>query len=302
MFDFHTVYQPETVAEALAILARDSESIVLSGGSDILIKNRDGILPPCACISIRHLRELHEITRDDDGTIFIGAASTFTEVMDSPVIQNHIPQLAEAVSQVGAVQIRNIGTVGGNLCNGAPSADSATTFLILGAKLHLESVRGTRVVSIDDFYTGPGSTVRARDELLTVIEVPRTHYEGYAGTYIKYAMRKAMDIATVGLAAMVKLTPDKDRIEDIKTAYASVAPTPVRGLQFETRLRGASIDRNLLCQAAEETVVHDISAREDWRASKAFSEHIAVEITKRGVAEAIEKAGGEHVYRCEYDG
>lgn len=236
MFDIEKVIEPANLQEALKYLAENEKSTVICGGTDVLIKNREGKLRGLDYVVIRELPELHGIREDENGNIHIGAASTFTTIENNEIVKKYFDFLGYAVGQVGGPQIRAVGTIGGNLCNGAPSADSATSVLVLEAKMHLHSVRGERIVDIKEFHTGAGKTVRERDEILTEIEIPKASFDGFIGMYTKYAMRKAMDIATLGVAMTIKV--NGDILEDIKIGYGVLAATPIRGSILEEKLKG----------------------------------------------------------------
>lgn len=295
MYDVKDVYEPDTLKDALKILREDESSIVINGGSDILIKNREGKYTENSLVSINKLEELDKIYLDEDGNIMIGSTCSFHEVEEDLLINDKISILSLASSTVGGPQLRNIGTVGGNLCNGVPSADTATSILVLDGILHLQSIDSIREIKATKFFTGPGKTVRNRDEILTFIEIKKENYENYFGHYIKYSMRKAMDIATLGVAVLVKLSDDKKILEDVKIAYAVAAPTPIRSYKLEDTLRGKNISLELM-NIVDENYTLDVKPRTSWRASKEFRLKLISELTKRGLDEAIVKGGGTHVY------
>ncbi len=293
MYDIEKVIEPKNLDEALRYLSENENSIAICGGSDVLIKNREGKLLGLDYVCIRELDELLGISEDAEGNIHIGAATTFTNIENNDVIKRRCPYLSYAVGQVGGPQIRNIGTIGGNLCNGVPSADSATSVVILNADLVLKSVRGTRVIKANEFFVSAGKTVRERDELLVEIVIPKEELDGYVGKYTKYAMRKAMDIATLGVAMKIKVA--NDTIEDIKIAYGVCAPIPLRGVMLENEIRGKKITDDLI-SIIENNYKKDINPRDSWRASKEFREKVVSEILKRNISDLVVKVGGKDVY------
>ena len=201
--------------------------------------------------------------------------------------------LGEAVDMVGGPQIRNIGTIGGNTCNGVTSADSASTLHAWEAIVELTGKEGIRRLPIKDFYIKAGQVdIRVEDgEIQTAILIPKASYENCYGYYIKYAMRNAMDIATLGCSVNVRLSPDKQTIERARIAYGVAGPVPMRCPSAEA----AAKDKSLTLTTAEQfslAVLNDIRARDSWRASKAFREHIAVEMAKRCLIESVKRAGG----------
>ncbi len=292
MYDIARLYEPKTIEEALVLLMEHPEARVLAGGSDLLIKLRDGKLAGIECVSIFKVEELRGVALNTDGTLVIRPLTSFSHVEGDPLIQTHIPVLGEAVGTVGGPQIRNVGTIGGNICNGVTSADSASTLFALDATLTLRSKEETRELPISEFYLGPGRVDLRPDELLCAINIKRARYEGYSGVYIKYAMRNAMDIATLGCSLNVKLSPDKRTLEDVRLAFGVAAPTPLRCVKAEEAARGKTLSA-ALAQTLSETALTEISPRTSWRASKELRMQIAGELTRRAFAEAVKRAGGE---------
>ena len=209
MYDIKALYEAESVQHACALLLAHPEAKVLAGGSDVLIQIREGKLAGATLVSIYGLDELRGVAMEADGTIRIGALTSFSHITRSPVIEEHIAVLGEAVDMVGGPQIRNIGTIGGNTCNGVTSADSGSTLVAYDAVVELTGALGVRRVPIRDFYIKAGKVDLRPGEIETAILIPKECYEGYKGHYIKYAMRNAMDIATCGCSANVKLSGDK---------------------------------------------------------------------------------------------
>ncbi|MEM1484228.1 xanthine dehydrogenase subunit XdhB [Oscillospiraceae bacterium PP1C4] len=292
MYDIEKIYQAKDIPDAISALNADPTAIVISGGSDVLIKIREGKLAGCSLVSIHNISELKGVSMTDDGTIIIRPATSFSHVTYSPIIEKHIPMLGAAVDQVGGPQIRNIGTIGGNVCNGVTSADSASTLFTLNAILELTSASGVREVKIADFYKGPGKVDRAHGELLTAIKITKDNYEGFGGHYIKYAQRNAMDIATLGCAVNVKLNDAKDTITDMRLAFGVAAPTPVRCHETEKLAIGAKISPELFAKIGE-TAVSEVNPRTSWRASKEFRLQLVKELSQRALKQAIVYAGGE---------
>jgi len=289
LFDFQNYTQAASVPHAIALLEQDEKAVVISGGSDVLIKIREGKLSGCSLVSIRGLAELEGVSQEADGAIVIGPSTTFAAVAAHPIIQAKIPALGHACDQAGGPQLRHMGTIGGNLCNGATSADSAPALLTLNARLILQGPQGRRSVSVRDFYAGPGRVHMARNELLIQIRVARTDYEGYFGHSIKYAMRAAMDIATVNCAVHVKM--DGQRIADARLAFGVAAPTPIRCPEAEKTVVG-EIPTEALLKRFGETAAAETSPRSSWRASKAFRLHLVRELSSRALRAAIENGGG----------
>ena len=293
MYDISNFYEPNTVKEAMELLGEYPEAKIISGGSDILLKIRDGKLDGCSLISIFGIKELKGVTLEQDGTLVIAAATSFTQLTNNPLIQKYIPVLANAVDQVGGPQIRNIGTIGGNIANGMTSADSASTLFALNAQLEILGSKGSRTIKIEEFYLGPGKVDLQQGDLLTKIKIAKVDYENYYGHYIKYAMRKAMDIATLGCAAIVKLSEDKEHIEDLRLAFGVAGPIPMRCPLAEDLAKGEKLGQDLLAKIAKSAVA-EVKPRTSWRASKEFRLQLVEELSKRALKKAINDAGGTY--------
>ena len=292
MYDIGKFYQAADVEDAVRALVEDPEAVVISGGSDVLIKIREGKLAGCSLVSIHGIKELEGIGMEEDGTIVIGPATTFSHIANNDMIQKHIPMLGDAVDMAGGPQLRNIGTIGGNVCNGVTSADSASSLCCLDAVLVLEGPDGVREVPISQWYTGPGRTVRNHDEVLTAIRIKKENYQGYGGHYIKYGKRSAMEIATLGCAVSVKLTEDKRYIQDLRLGYGVAAPTPIRCHKTEGAVKGMETGE-ALAQAVGKSALEEVNPRSSWRASREFRLQLVEELGRRAVKQAVINAGGE---------
>lgn len=292
MYDIGKFYQAADVEDAVRALVEDPEAVVISGGSDVLIKIREGKLAGCSLVSIHGIKELEGIRMEEDGTIVIGPATTFSHITNNDIIQKHIPMLGDAVDMAGGPQLRNIGTIGGNVCNGVTSADSASSLCCLDAVLVLKGPDGVREVPISQWYTGPGRTVRNHDEVLTAIRIKKENYQGYGGQYIKYVKRNAMEIATLGCAVSVKLTEDKKHIQDLRLAYGVAAPTPIRCHTTEEAVKGMETGE-ALAQAVGKGALEEVNPRSSWRASREFRLQLVEELGRRAVKQAVINAGGE---------
>lgn len=176
MYDIENYYNAKTVSEAVELLTEHPDARIISGGSDVLIKIREGRMAGTSLVSIRDIEELKGIEKKDSGDIYIGVGTVFSHITADPIIQECVPVLGEAVDQVGGPQIRNIGTIGGNICNGAVSADSVPTVFSYNSLLHIANAEGGRVVPIREFYLGPGRVALKQGEVLTHVVIPRTEY------------------------------------------------------------------------------------------------------------------------------
>ena len=293
MYDIENYYNAASVSEALELLEAHPEAKIIAGGSDVLIRIREGKMAGATLVGIRDIPELQGVSLNDNGDIYIGAATSFSHVTADPIIQKYIPVLGWAVDQVGGPQVRNIGTIGGNICNGAVSADSAPTVFSLGGQVRIVSREGVRLVPVEEFYAGPGRVNLKQNELVTHIVIPKENYEGYCGHYIKYSMRNAMDIATLGCSVVVKVDSAAGTVSDIKITFGVAAPVPYRCKVTEEKLKGRPVDAKLL-DLIENSVREEINPRDSWRASKAFRLQIGGEIARRALERALAEGGVCH--------
>lgn len=292
MYDIKALYEAESVEHAIRLLIQHPEAQIIAGGSDVLVQMREGKRAGKELVSIYGIDEMRGVRYEEDGAIRIGSLTSFSHITKDPIIQKHINVLGEAVDMVGGPQIRNIGTIGGNTCNGVTSADSASTLHAWDAVVEITGPQGVRRVPIHDFYIKAGTVDLKPAEIQTAIIIPKASYEGYKGHYIKYAMRNAMDIATTGCSVNVKLSEDKNTIEDVRIAYGVAGPVPMRAPFAEAAARGKAVCMKTVKEFAQ-AVLEDINPRDSWRASKAFREHIAVVLAERALLESIRLSGGK---------
>lgn len=291
MYDMKALYEAVSVEDAVRLLTEHPQAIIIAGGSDVLIKMREGKLAGCELVSIYGIDALRGISMEEDGTLRILPLTSFSHITKNPLIQEHIAVLGEAVDQVGGPQIRNIGTIGGNTCNGVTSADSASTLFAWDAIIEITGPDGVRQVPIQEFYIKAGKVALAHNELETAILIKKESYEGYKGHYIKYAMRNAMDIATCGCSVNVKLSEDKKVIEDVRIAYGVAGPIPMRAHSAEAAAKGQPVCEATV-EAFGEAAIQDVNPRTSWRATKEFRLHLTKELAMRALRESILLSGG----------
>lgn len=291
MYDITALYEAASVAEAIELRRAHPEARLIAGGSDLLVKIRDGKLTGTELISIRGIAELAGVCEMPDGALKIGPLTSFSQLAADTLIRERMPVLGEAADEVGGPQIRNIGTVGGNVCNGVTSADTAPTLFAYDAELELSGAGGTRRLGIAEFYLGPGRTDVGPDELLTAIYIPRISWELCFGRYIKYSMREALDISTLGCSVNARLSEDGRSLERVRIAYGVAGPVPSRCQETERAFAGAPCTEETAREFARAAVA-EISPRDSWRASRAFRLHVAEECAFRALCESVERAGG----------
>ena len=291
MYDFSALYEATSVQHAVELMQAHPSAVLIAGGSDVLIKMREGKLAGAELISLYKLDELREVTMDPDGSLRIGPMTSFSHATKSPMLQKYMPVLGEAADTAGGPQLRNIGTLGGNICNGVTSADTASTEVAYDAMLEITGPSGMRKISIHDFYKGVGKVDLQPGELLTGILIPKESYENCYGYYIKYAMRNAMDIATIGCSVNVVLSADKKTIQRVRISYGVAGPVPMRARSAEAAVNGQPVSEETIALVGN-TVLNDVNPRTSWRASADFRKQIISETARRGLSAAVERAGG----------
>lgn len=282
MFDIKNIQEPRSVEEAVKILHENNNLKIISGGTDVLIKLHHGDMKEVELLSLKNLKELDFIKVLENDTIEIGSTTCFTNIYRNKIIKDFIPALGQGAVSMGGPQIRNMATIGGNVCNGAVSADSAPSLFAFNAKLRLRSFKGERIVPIEEFYEGPGKVNIRKDEILISILIEKNDYEGVRGTYIKYSNRKAMDISMLGVCVLASMKENK--FKDLRIALGVAAPTPIRCKDAEKYALGLEYSEENINNIAL-YAVKSASARDSWRASKAYREHLIKELTVRGIYE-----------------
>ncbi|MGI9168377.1 MAG: FAD binding domain-containing protein [Pyrinomonadaceae bacterium] len=254
---------PKALAEALEILAREPNVWKpFAGGTDLMVLLEAGKLVHRNYLNIRHLKELRLIELSDQH-VTLGALTTYTDVQANPVLREEFPMLCQAAGETGGLAIQNRGTLGGNIVNASPAADSPPALLAYDAALELVSANGSRWVSYEGFHTGYKQMVIRPDELLARIRLPRTT-KNLKQYYRKVGTRKAQAISKVCFAAVVQTSGDQ--IEDVRIALGSVAPIPIRCVKTEDTLRGRTINQ-LLIDAGRAELTREIVPIDDLRST-----------------------------------
>ena len=260
--------RPRSLSELWSVLGQNSQGTrFLAGGTDILVKYKRQAVSFNRLIDLKGIPGLRGIDWDESGRLRIGALTTLNELKKNPLLTKYIPVLAAAAGKMAAVQVRNRATIGGNLCNAAPSADLAPPLLALDAAVHLETEHGHREVALTDFFTGPGQTILAPGEILAWVMVPPLGL-GMRVVYLKQGLRQAMDIAVAGVA--VKLEISNGTCTGAAIALGAVAPVPMRAYAAEKLLHGQPVNTNSISRAAElagqeAAPISDVRAEADYR-------------------------------------
>jgi CO/xanthine dehydrogenase FAD-binding subunit len=275
---------PTTLDEALSLLSEyKGRAKAIAGGTDLVPKlKRREIRAPEYVIDLKGVPGLDEI-KYDAGGLSLGALVTIGMVETSAKIQQKFGILAQAAQSMASPQVRNRGTIAGNICNAVPSADSAPPLLTLGARLKLVSQKSERTVNIEDFFTGPNQTALGDDEILREIQVPDMPTNG-KGVYLKLTPRRAMDLAIVGVAVVV--IPQDGICQDIRIALGAVAPTPIRAKKAEAILKGQKFDDALIEKAAK-AAAGEAKPIDDHRASAEYRRDMVEVLVRRAVKQAI---------------
>jgi len=282
-FDY---YQPESLKEAYQLMEKfKGEALYVAGGTDVIVRIKQRAIEPEALISLRGLKELRGIK--DNGGLTLGAGTLFRDIERYPLIAKEYPALHQAASMLANPQIRNVATVGGNLCNAAPSADSAPPLIVLGAMVVLEGPGGKRKMSLEDFFTGPGQTAKEPQEIMREIHIPEKD-ANTATVFLKIG-RVSQDIAIANAAALV--TMENKVCKRCRLAVGAVAPVPLRLKGIEEKIEGEEITDDLL-QEVEKMVCDAVSPITDVRATKEYRRTVSGVLVKRAIAQAVASLEG----------
>lgn len=289
MYDITGYVEAHSILDAVSLC--DENSLFIAGGTDVLIKSRErknGYIEK-NLVGITRIDEIKMIYLDKCDNIIIGSTCTFSNISKNEIILTHLNSLAGAASTVGGPQVRNTGTLGGNICNGATSADTSSTMLALNAIIMISFLENnelkTKEMSIHDFYEGPGKVNLKTGELVTGFKILKENYENYRGHYIKFSPRNAMDIATLGCSILIK-SADNKTIDDLRIAFGVAGPTPLRATNAEDFAKGKVITDETLSEIGEKCL-ETAKARDSWRGSKAFREQLIRELPARCIKTAL---------------
>ncbi len=279
---------PDCIEDAVAALAENSaDARALAGGTDLLVDLKHETASAGLLVDLTRIAECRGIEESADGLRF-GSLVTHTEIMESDLVRRHAPSMIDAARTVGAVQTRNLGTLGGNLVTCVPSLDSGPVLVALDAEVTVAGVGGRRRMPLTEFMVGPRKTALEKGEILVDIVIPRASL-GKPCSFRKFGLRKGQALALVNAAAAVNLEDGK--IADARIALGAVAPTVVRARKAEAALDGKAPDPTLIAEAAE-IAVTEAKPIDDFRASAAYRRELIRALTGRVLNEAIEQAAG----------
>jgi len=278
--------KPKTLAEASAFMVEhDGEARLYAGGTDVLILMRGGFITPQYIVDIKEIPGLRDISFDETAGLTIGAATALNAVASSPIIREKFGLLAEAAETVGSYQVRNRATIGGNICNASPSADTVPALLVLGAMTWVFGGGGEKAIPLDAFLTGPGETVLGPGDILTSIQVPLPP-AGNAYRYLKLGRVRAADLALVGVAVLGFPQVRNPSGYGFRIALGAVAPTPIRAPEAEAVLAESvddeAVERAALAAMRTAKPISDVRASADYRSA------MVRVLTRRGIKEVLQ--------------
>jgi CO/xanthine dehydrogenase FAD-binding subunit len=270
--------------EATKVLSQHGENAqVLAGGTDVLVKLKERSIAPEILVDIKGIQVLSGIEYQDFKGMIVGPLTTIREIETSPVVREHLPVLAHAAHLLGSVQVRYRATIGGNLCNALPSADTGPYLIAMGAEAEVSGPGGKRKILVEDIFAASGENSLQPAEVMTAIEIPPwSRFTG--GAYIKHAIKNAVDVAIVNVGVMVVTDPQKKILREARIALGAVGPRPIRPKEAEEFLKGKPVEEGVIAKAAE---LASLAARP--RTMPEYKTEMVLVLTKRALREALER-------------
>ena len=282
-FDF---VRPEDQEGAISALAAHSPNVrILAGGTDYLVELKHVSQSPGTVVDVSHLEELKGIEETEIG-LRIGAAVTHTEIMNHPLIEKYVPAMIDAAHTIGAVQTRNLGTLGGNLVTCVPSMDSGPTLVALDAEVTVLGKKGARRMPLTEFFVGPRKTILQSDELLVDVVIPKQNL-GKPTAFYKFGLRKGQALALVNVASSLWVKDGK--FADVRISLGAVAPVVIRCPNAESSLEGQEVSKNVIEEAGC-IAVTEAKPIDDFRASREYRNDLIDVLTRRTLNSAVEMA------------
>jgi len=278
-------FKPSSIDEAIKLLNKyGAKARILSGGTDLVVRIKDGFETPDAVIDIKGLDEL-KVLDFKDNKLIVGTLTTFNELIDSEVVKEKFPLLWESAKTVASMGIRNRATMVGNICSAVPSLDSGPALLLYEATVVVKGKDGERRIPIEEWFLGPRKTALKEGELVEYIEIPLPQKK-HAGCYVKLGRYNGEDLAQVGVGVLV-LSGNEYRV-----AFCAVGPKPTRAKKIESLLNGKELSDSLI-EEAEKLVEEEISPITDIRATKEYRMHMAKVMLDRALKAAVERLNGK---------
>ena len=284
---------PKSTEEAVVLLTgNNGDARILAGGTDLLVQLREGRRRAGLVIDIKNIPELTQITFDPKNGLTIGAAASCRQICNDPNVSKHYPGLVDGIHLIGGVQIQSRASVGGNLCNASPAADSIPALIAHEATCHITGPNGTRTLPVEEFCVAPGKNAMGSGEFLTSVSVP-TPKVNVSASYLRFIPRNEMDIAVVGAGASVVLDANKKKFISARIALGAVAPTPLLASSAGAFLSGKEITHENVKEAARlaQAIAKPIT---DLRGTAEHRKHLVAVLVERTLDKAIERAGGSY--------
>lgn len=283
MKEFERV-EPTTVEEACRQLAEfKGKACLYAGGTDVLVELKQGRLKPGALINLKKIKGLDKIHFSNSEGLRIGALVTWTQILESKAVASHYPLLRKAAESIGSMQIRNVATLAGNICHASPAANGPIPLLLYEATCLVQGLKGERIIPIEKFFAGVQKNTLKGDEILTEIRLPRP--EGRArGIFMKFSLRKAMELATVGVGALA--WTKNGYCDEARLALGAVGPKPFRAKRAEKILTQKKIDEERILKAVA-VAVGECAPITDIRASKEYRTELVKELVFRALKESL---------------
>lgn len=278
--------EPKTIRDACTLFSQhDAKARIIAGGTDLIPKMKRREIVPELLIGLGGIPGMETIRDSGADGLTIGPLATLSSIENSPIVRGRFEVLYQAVHGMASTQVRNLGTVAGNLCNAAPSADTAPALMVLGATLKLVSLQGERMAPVEQFFAGPSATILKPGEILVEIQIPETSPNS-AGVYIKHTIRRAMDLAIVGVAVAITL---QDGIcQSASIALGAVAPTPIRAVNAEALLKGKGREQSVFKNAGREAA-RECRPIDDVRSTAEYRLDMVEVLTRRALEQAWDR-------------
>lgn len=284
--------EARTVPEAISLAGQYEGTRLVAGATDVLVRWRQGLWKPQYVLNIKRIPGLDGVSYSPESGLSLGTLVTVRTLERHPLIRQYYPALTQAATAFAGVQIRHLATVGGNVCNASPSGDTLPALLAYGTECRLVGPAGERLVPLESFFLGPGQTVLQPAELLVELHLPPPPPHTGA-LYIKHSPRSAMDISTVGVAAVVSLDGQEGVCRDVRITLGAVAPTAMRARSAEALLRGQRLDAAHIQQAAR-AAMQEARPIDDIRGTAHHRRAIVESLTRRTLDYAMQMAQGKH--------
>ena len=282
-FDYYT---PGTVAETIDLLNTKGEGgKILAGGTDLLPQMKERGRHPKYLVSLKNVKDIQQLSFQPAQGLKVGAGTRFRLLQQNASVREQFPIIVDTAKMIGSLQTQALATIGGNVCNAAPSADAVPAFIVLDAEAVVQGAKGERTLALKDMFRGPGQTALTGDEVLTELRLPAPLPRS-AGVYIRHVPRKELDIAIAGAGVYIQLDEAKQRITHARVCLASVAPVPMRGTQTEAALVGQTVSEELF-QHAGDIAAGEAQPISDQRGSAAFRKALVKALTARSLDRAV---------------